>query len=223
MADLFAKFFQTTYSPSTHTSHFYPYNIPSSNGIFSPFLNESSLVKDLHLVKPVFSPGPDGVPACILRFCANSLSKPLLKLFSLSLETSLFPSIWKESFIIPLLKKGSKSEASNYRGISKLSAIPKFFENVITPHLQHLCRSVISPFQHGFIKRRSTTTNLLELTSFVVKGFQENLQTDVIYTDFSKAFDSVNHSLLAHKLDLLGFSPKLLSWIVSYEGRLISP
>jgi hypothetical protein len=50
----------------------------------------------------------------------------------------------------------------------------------------------------------------------VVKGFQENLQTDVIYTDFSKAFDSVNHSLLAHKLDLLGFSPKLLSWIVSY-------
>jgi hypothetical protein len=216
MADMFARFFQTTYLPATHNTQSYPYNIPCSNGIFTPLLNESSIARDLHLVTPLYSPGPDGIPACVLRFCANSLSKPLLKLFSLSLETSFFPSIWKESFIIPLLKKGSKSDATNYRGISKLSAIPKFFENVLTPHLQHFCRSIISPCQHGFIKRRSTTTNLLELTSFVVQGFQQNLQTDVIYTDFSKAFDSVNHSLLSEKLKLLGFSPKLLSWIVSY-------
>lgn len=78
----------------------YPYNIPSSTGIFFPFLNEISLIKDLSLVKPVFSPGPGGVPACLLRFCANSLRKPLIKIFSLSLETSFF------SFL-PLLKKGS--------------------------------------------------------------------------------------------------------------------
>jgi len=62
-----------------------------------------------------------------------------------------------------------------------------------------------SPCQHGFMKRRSTTTNLLELTVFVIQGFKNNLQTDVIYTDFSKAFDSVNHYLLIRKLDLLGF------------------
>jgi len=107
--------------------------------------------------------------------------------------------------VIPLHKKGSKLDASNYRGISKLSAIPKLFENVITPHLQHLCRSIISPCQHGFMKRRSTSTNLFELTSFVIPGFKNNLQTDIIYTDFSKAFDSVNHYLLIRKLDLIGF------------------
>jgi len=79
--------------------------------------------------------------------------------------------MWKESLVTPLHKKGSKVEANNYRGISKLSAIPKLFEHIITPHLQHHCMSAIYPCQHGFIKRRSTTTNLLELTSFLIFGF----------------------------------------------------
>jgi len=134
----------------------------------------------------------------------------------LSLETSDFPHRWKESFVIPLHKKGSKLNACNYRGISKLSAIPKLFENIITPHLQHSCRSLISSCQHGFIKRRSTTTNLLEFTSFVIGGFRKNRQTDVVYTDFSKAFDSVSHPILVRKLDLLGFSGDFLRWILSY-------
>jgi len=83
-----------------------------------------------------------------------------------------------------------------------------------------LCSSLISPCQHGFIKRRSTTTNLLELTSFVLDGFNKKLQTHVIYTDFSKAFDCVNHSLLLFKLDQLGFPNNLLTWISSYlNGR----
>jgi len=53
--------------------------------------------------------------------------------------------------------------------------------------------SLILPYQHGFVKRRLTTTNLIELTSIVVNGFNKKLQTDVIYTDFKKSLDSVNH------------------------------
>jgi len=172
---LFAKFFQTTYSTLPHSEQPYSYAVSKSNLIFCPIINESSLLNDLQRVKPVYSPGPDGIPACVLRFCAEALCKPLLKLFTLSPESSQFPHIWKESFMIPLHKKGSKLDASNYWGISKLSAIPKLFENVITPHLKHLCRSIISPCQHGFMKRRSITTNLLELTSFVIQGFKTNL------------------------------------------------
>ncbi|SPP90099.1 blast:Protein Wnt-5, partial [Drosophila guanche] len=157
---------------------------------------EGSLLHELQLVKPAFSPGPDGVTGCVLRYCAESLCGPLLKLFTLSIHSSRR----KESFIIPLHKKSSKSDAKNYRGISKLSDIPKMFEKILTPHLQHLCKSLISPAQHGFIR----IPNI-------------HLQTDVIYTDFSKTFDSVNHSLLAQKLDLLGFPPNLLRWIYSYR------
>jgi len=101
-----------------------------------------------------------------------------------------------------------------------LSAIPKTFERIITSQLQHLCSSLISPCQHDFVKRRLTTTNLLELTSFVIDGLNKKLQTDVIYIDFSKAFDSVSHSLLLFKLDQLGFPNNLLTWISSYlNGR----
>ena len=216
IADLFATFFQTTYSSSNYSFESYPFDMPRSNCIFSPLISEESLIRDLEMVKPVFSPGPDGVPGCVLRYGARALCGPLLKLFSLSLDSAIFPSIWKESFIIPLHKKGSKSDAKNYRGISKLSAIPKVFEKILTSHLQHLCCSIISPYQHGFVKRRSTTTNLLELSSFVIRGFRNNKQTDVIYTDFSKAFDSVNHSLLLHKLDIIGFPTTLIRWISSY-------
>jgi len=53
------------------------------------------------------------------------------------------------------------------------------------------------------MKRRSTITNLLELTSFVIKEFKNYLQTDTIYTDFSKTYDSVSYVLLVRKLDLL--------------------
>jgi len=93
-------------------------------------------------------------------------------------------------------------------------------ENIITPHLQLSCRSLFSFGQHGFMKRRSTTTNFLEFTSFVISGFRKNRQTDVAYIDFSKAFDSGNHPVLVRKLDLLGFPGDLLRWILSYfNGR----
>jgi len=106
------------------------------------------------------------------------------------------------------------------RGISKKSALPKTFERIITSHLPHLCSSLISPCPHGFIRRRSTTTNLLALTSFVIDALNKKLQADVINTYFSKAFDSVNHSLLLFKLDQLGFPNNLLAWISNYlNGR----
>jgi len=72
------------------------------------------------------------------------------------------------------------------------------FEKIIRPHLQHSCRSLISARQPGLTKRRPTTTNLLEFTSFVINEFKENFQ---IYTDFSKAFESANQPHLGLKSD----------------------
>lgn len=111
-------------------------------------------------------------------------------LIILAVLRNFFPSIWNDTFIIPLLEMRSK-----------LLAI------CFNHSLQHFCTSVTFTFRYGLIKRRSTTTNLHELISF--QGFQQNLQTDVIYTNFSKAFGSVDDSLIAQKLNLLGFPPKL--------------
>jgi len=64
---------------------------------------------------------------------------------------------------------------------------------VCNSHLLHLCSSLISPCKHGFVKRRSTTTNLFELTSFVIHGFNKK---QTLYTDISKAKLLLNPNIL---------------------------
>lgn len=70
--------------------------------------------------------------------------------------------------------------------------------------------------QHGFVKRRSTVTNLILFTNFVVSEISKGNQVDAVYTDFSKAFDRVDHSLLLFKLKRLGFPISFVNWLSSY-------
>lgn len=97
-----------------------------------------------------------------------------------------------------------------------MNAIPKLFEKILSDSLSHQIVSLLSPCQHGFCKSRSTTTNILELTTIVNYGFLKGVQTDVVYTDFSKAFDKVNHEMLLNKLSLMGFSNNAIKWLRSY-------
>lgn len=97
-----------------------------------------------------------------------------------------------------------------------MSCIPKLLEKIVTDSLTHQVSCILSPCQHGFRKSRSTTTNILELTTTVIEGFVNGMQTDTIYTDFSKAFDKVNHELLLLKLSSMGFTSSLLNWLKSY-------
>jgi hypothetical protein len=74
--------------------------------------------------------------------------------------------------------------------------------------------------QHGFFKGRSTVTNSIEFTSYVLNCMENSVQVDAIYTDFFKAFDKVSHRLLLRKLAKLGFGGRFLAWIRSYfTGR----
>ena len=86
----------------------YPYNLESANCIFKPLIMESSLLNYLKALNLVFSPGPDGLPGCVLRYCAEELLRPLYNLFQLYGESCSFNDIWKASYIIPLRKKGNK-------------------------------------------------------------------------------------------------------------------
>lgn len=215
ICEMFASFFRNIYSSSTGRVS-YPYKIYSSNSILDIILSEEEVFNGLVALKHSNSPGPDGVPTSVLIACARELSGPLTKLFNDSLASGIFPSYWKSSYIIPIFKSGNRSNVENYRGIAKLSAIPKLFEKLVTHRLSHMVGSLLSPFQHGFIKGRSSTTNLMEFTSHVFAAFRNKCQVDAIYTDFSKAFDTVLHNLLVYKLDALGFTPKLVHWITSY-------
>ena len=166
---------------------------------------------------------PDNIPEIFLKKCMTNLCKPLHIIFNLSLQTGVFLDSWKSSFITPIHKSGSKQSIENYRPIAKLQLIPKVFESLVKTKMYDAVKAYISPFQHGFVTGKSTATNLTLLTNFCINTIEKRSQVDVIYTDFSKAFDRVSHKLLLSKLRSLGFHSQIFDWIKSYlENRVQS-
>ena len=216
ISEFFSDFFKSIYSTETFDENCeYPYDIQPFD-FSQPIIDPETVLKYIKSLKSCSKPGPDLIPSCFLINCCENIYIPLYILFSLSLKFGYVPDIWKSSYIIPLHKSGSRNDVTNYRGIAKLSVIPKLFEHIVSDQLSLSITNYISTKQHGFLKGRSIVTNLLEFTTKIMDSFNNGFQTDVIYTDFSKAFDTVNHTLLIKKLSLLGFPPSLVKWLESY-------
>ena len=137
-------------------------------------------------------------------------------IFQRSLNTGQFPKIWKVSRLQPIFKSGDRSDIANYRGISIISAIPKLFEAMLTDEICQSFKDYIIPEQYSFFGGRSAATNLAVYQDFLITSVEKGHQIDTIYTDLSKAFDSVCHTLLLKKLSEIGISGNYLAWISSY-------
>ena len=122
------------------------------------------------------------------------------------MSTCALPDAWKHDFVVPIHKKGDKCKADNYRPISLLNGVSKIMERLVSNHvgLYPLVSPMINSAQHGFIKNRSTTSQMLDMYSSIGKNLDAGVQTDIIFLDFSKAFDSVPRHLLVHKLQTFG-------------------
>ena len=93
---------------------------------------ENDVLKYLRMVNPNKSSGPDGISNHILKFCADSLYKPITKLFNYTLQLGVFPSYWKISNVCPVFKnKGDKSDKCNYHPIALLYCVSKILEKII--------------------------------------------------------------------------------------------
>lgn len=160
--------------------------------------------------------GPDNIHPLFLVNCADCLAHPLMVLFNRSLQESIFPDKWKEARVVPLFKNGNRKCVTNYRPISILSAISKLFESMVHTVMYSHIKKHITIKQHGFMAKRSCITNLVLFTSDIKESVDQNTQVDVIYTDFSKAFDKVNHNFLVKKLNALGVTDIFLEWCKSY-------
>lgn len=153
-----------------------------------------------------------------LKQCCSELSFPLAQLFTLSYEFSYLPPVWLTALITPLFKKGKHTDPSNYRPIALTSTLSKVMETIIKDQTLSylLCNNFITKDQHGFIKKHSTVTNLLECTNDWLLSLNSSKSTDVVYIDFSKAFDSIVFSKLLHKLQWYGITGNLLRWISQF-------
>ena len=125
------------------------------------------------------------------------------------------PKAWTHAIVTPVYKSGDASDVSNYRPISLTCVVCKIMERIIVSDMLDYLRlhKVIDKRQHGFLSRRSTSTNLLESLNDWTLALKDKKSVLVAYIDYAKAFDTVSHAKLLAKLTAYGISGNLLTWI----------
>ena len=139
--------------------------------------------------------GPDNIPGSLLRHI-SSISYHVFKLFQAICFSCVYPDTWKTSRIIPIYKKGDKSNVTSYRPISILSKLSLTFECILFNFLYPLIRQSINHNQFAFMNRRSTITPLILFLDEVYANNDTRGSTYCFYLDFSKSFNKVPHYLL---------------------------
>ena len=139
------------------------------------------------------APRSDNIEVRLLKHCINSLSSSLAKIMSNYFKSSIVPDAWRCTYVTPIFKKGDKLSADNY------------IDNQTIPDVQH-----------GFLKGRSITTDLLLCLNEWSDSLDKYKPIDVIYLDFSRGFDRVPHQQLLYKLEHQGIRAALLAWISSF-------
>ena len=175
-----------------------------------------SIMKRLNLNS---SAGPCGIPPKFLYRCISNLALPISLLINKSIETGTIPADWKVSFVTPRHKAGPKNDPENFRPIAIASVFSKIIEMFIVDHMLDHLRSndLIGSHQHGFLKGRSVQTNLLCSLRDWIKNYEEGVGTDVIHIDYKRAFDSVSHKKLLHKLSSeFGFDSRIVGWVEDF-------
>ena len=218
IANLFNNFFYEQFSESSS------YNINFDWSKDADFEIDFCHQRVRHLLSRINSNkacGPDGIHGKILKNCAVSLAYPLSIMYKISYNTGCIPKDWKVANIVPVHKKGSKNNIENYRPISLTSLVMKIFERILKDEILLRTSAMLDNRQHGFLSKKSCTTNMAGFCDSLALSLDDCTRTDVVYFDFSKAFDSVNHDLILQKLkNIYKIDGRLLKFIASYlSGR----
>jgi ribonucleases P/MRP protein subunit RPP40 len=185
-------------------------------------VTEETVAKKLALLRADKAQGADDLSPRLLKEVRTEISSPLLHIWRESLQDGCVPEGWKTANVCPIFKKGSRSQAGNYRPVSLTSQISKLLEAVIRDALvNHLEKNkLVSESQHGFRRGRSCLSNVLVFLDKVSRWVDEGDCVDAIYLDFAKAFDKVPHKRLIMKLESHGVSGSVLRWIEEWlKGR----
>jgi hypothetical protein len=226
-ADVFARSFQSSFSAVHNCQSKFDRLVRSSiesiddlsQPSFDPVSND-----DVKFVMQSLNPhkasGHDQIPNCTLVALSNSSEfiSFCTKLFNSCLALSYFPKDWKVAKIVPLPKGKLSSSSDDFRPISLLSCFGKCFERIVLSKLNDFEHenSIIINQQCGFRSKHSTVHQILRITEAISFGFNKNKSTGMVLLDLRKAFDSVWHDGLIHKLIQFKYPPYLIRLLRSY-------
>ena len=199
-----------------------PYSSYLDKNITSNFhftsITADDLSKIIHSLKSKTSSGHDFISSKLLKFIAPALLSSLTLIINQSLTTGIFPKKLKIAKVIPLHKKESVFLMDNYRPVSLLTSISKVFEKIV--HIQvtnyFLENDLFFKSQYGFRAEHSTELAGLELVDRIHSELDKKKYPFAVFMDLSKAFDTLNHSILLKKLEYYGIKGSELSWFQSY-------
>ena len=217
-AELFNSYFCSVFrplkaQPITDDSPLLP---PPVEQLSDITVSEEEVAHHLAHLDPTKATGPDGIPARVLRECSYAIAPSLCSLFNHSLHTGTVPSEWKSADVSPIHKTDKKELAINYRPISLLSIISQVLERCVCNRFYEHIQDSINEAQHGFLHGRSCATQLLSTLHRIGQLLDKNTQTDILFLDFAKDFDSVDHVILLRKLKHCGIAGNLYRWFSDY-------
>ena len=192
-------------------------NPPRCNFTFN-LVNQNDVLAIISKFKPKTSSGFDKISMKLLKRIAPVLSHPLSIAINQSFSTGIFPDLLKLAKVFPLYKKDDATLLTNYRPISLLPVLSKVFEKIVHKQIYTYfnSNSLFCSHQHGFRPLHSTETATLEYVDKLLKLLDDDKIPFSIFMDLSKAFDTLDHNILLHKLSFYGVVDNSFKWFESY-------
>jgi hypothetical protein len=229
IADCFGSFFSNigpglAEKISKPTTDFKDYhNVYSQNTVFLHPTNVQEIQRIISNMKNKTSFGSDKISNKMLKILSNEICIPLEIIFNKSIIEGKVPRKLKIAHIIPIHKANSKHELNNFRPISLLTCISKILEKILHKQIYEFLetKSLLSDLQFGFRKKRSTIDAVTAFLGNLLNNKETNDYSIGIFIDMTKAFDTIDHEILLHKLNKLGVRGKAQEWIQDYLSNRI--
>lgn len=154
----------------------------------------------------------------LLKFIFSLIADPLCHIINRSFQTGIIPDQLKVARVVPLFKGDDKSLMHNYRPISILPSISKIIERLMYNRLLSFLDTykLLSNYQYGFRKNKSTEDAVINLCDYVTHCLDNGQVVLGMFVDVSKAFDSIDHTILLRKLLHYGVRGVAYSWFENY-------